>query len=242
MPPLIHGVIFFCVFGLLFTALEWIRPARPVSYRAVIRRDLAALALYELVFAPVAILVSNSLVQGHAVVPARLLALPLPARVVLYFVLADLGMYWIHRLLHSSYLWRIHRWHHSPTYMYWLAGIRATLPQEILFTLPFALCAPLLQHAPPWLFLAIFAVGFLTNNWMHANVTWNSSRLERLLVTPRYHHVHHDAHPDHYSANLGALFTVWDRVFGTYVDPQHVQDLSFGIDGRHSELRLALGF
>jgi len=125
--------------------------------------------------------------------------------------------------------------------MYWLAGIRATVPNQVLFNLPFAFCAPLLHHAPGWLFMLIFAEGFFQNNWMHMNVTWRSRWLEWVLVTPRYHHIHHSNRPEHHGANLGSRLTIWDQIFGTYVDPEDVRDITFGIERAPSPARLALG-
>jgi len=45
--------IMFGGFGLLFTAIELLRPARPLSYRAALKNDLPALAIYGLIFLPV---------------------------------------------------------------------------------------------------------------------------------------------------------------------------------------------
>jgi sterol desaturase/sphingolipid hydroxylase (fatty acid hydroxylase superfamily) len=43
-------------------------------------------------------------------------------------------------------------------------------------------------------------------------------------------------------ANLAALFTIWDRIFGTYADPGALRrELSFGIDDKVSLIRLSLG-
>jgi sterol desaturase/sphingolipid hydroxylase (fatty acid hydroxylase superfamily) len=241
MPSYLHYPIVFCSVGLLFTAVELLRPARPLNYRAVIKSDLAALALYGLLFLPAAIYLSNTLMKPDYFFLRGLLHLPLLVRLILYYVLADLGLYGLHRLMHSRYFWRIHRWHHSPPYMYWLAGIRATVPNQFLFNLPLAFCAPLLHHAPGWLFMLIFAEGFFQNNWMHMNVTWRSRWLEWIFVTPRYHHIHHSKRPEHHGANLGSRLTIWDRIFGTYVDPDGVEEISFGIDGPTSPARLALG-
>jgi sterol desaturase/sphingolipid hydroxylase (fatty acid hydroxylase superfamily) len=236
-----YAVFFFCVFGLLFTTLEVFYPARPISYRAVIKSDLIAVALYELLFFPGSLYLSNWLVRPHYFFLKNLLELPLLVRVILYYILADFGTYWFHRLMHTRYVWRVHRWHHSPNYIYWLAGIRASLPQQALFNLPFAFCLPLLGHAPSWLYLGILAENFLRNDWMHMNVTWRSNWLEWLLVTPRYHHIHHSNDPRHYKANLGSLLTIWDRLFGTYVNPDEVKEISFGIDEVNSAVRFALG-
>ncbi len=60
--------------------------------------------------------------------------------------------------------------------------------------------------------------------------------------TPRYHHIHHSDNPAHYKANLAALFTIWDRLFGTYVNPDDVKEpLSFGIGENVPLVRLAIG-
>ena len=116
--------------------------------------------------------------------PQAVTHLPFAARVVLYYVMADFGLYWVHRLLHTKPLWRTHKWHHSPTYMYWLAGIRGSLPQQIVFTLPVMAAFPLLDLAPAWLLILIPYEAVVRNNCMHMNVTWRSNWLEWLIVTP----------------------------------------------------------
>jgi sterol desaturase/sphingolipid hydroxylase (fatty acid hydroxylase superfamily) len=74
------------------------------------------------------------------------------------------------------------------------------------------------------------------------NVSWKSKWLEYLIVTPRYHHVHHSDNPTHYRSNLGSLMTVWDRIFGTYFDPVKVKEtLIFGIGEKIVPMRLVLG-
>jgi sterol desaturase/sphingolipid hydroxylase (fatty acid hydroxylase superfamily) len=236
-----YGLAFFFSFGLVFTVLELMRPARPVEYRSVLKGDIVALALYQLLFFPAALYISTHVAPPSKFLFRGLLNWPLPLRVALFYLLADFGSYWFHRLMHSEYLWRIHQWHHSPTYMYWLAGIRATIPQQILFNLPVIFCFPLLHHAPSWLLLAVLAETFFRNDWQHANVAWRSQWLEWLFVTPRYHHIHHSSDPRHYTANMGSLLTVWDRLFGTYVDPEKVGEISFGIGEVKSPVRLALG-
>lgn len=241
MPSVLQWPIIFCGCGLLFTAMELMRPARPLAYRAVLKGDLAALAVYGLLLLPVSIYLTDRLVPPHHSVLGAWLDLPLIARLVLYYVLGDLGLYGMHRLMHTSSLWRIHRWHHSPPYMYWLAGIRASVPNQVLFNLPFAFFAPLLHDAPEWLLTLLFLEAFFQNNWMHTNVTWRSRWLEWVFVTPRYHHIHHSKSPEHHGANLASRLTVWDRIFGTYVDPEGVGELSFGIDDAPSSTRLALG-
>ena len=118
--------VLFILRAIFFTTLEVLWPARVVSYRVVLRDDLIACIGYVWIIFPLASFATSF---GYHRWPAAIGTLPLIARVTIYFVLADLGHYWIHRLMHQQFFWRVHKWHHSPTYMYWLGGVRATLPQ-----------------------------------------------------------------------------------------------------------------
>jgi len=223
------------------TAIEIWRPARPVAYRKVFPYDLTVFLVYQFVVFPAASQI-NQWIYLRPHLPDTILALPLVLRVVCYLVIADLGHYWIHRLMHHKALWRIHKWHHAPTYMYWLAGVRTTIPQQVLVNLPYMFAYSFLDLAPWWMNLAIGAFNSFQNDWMHVNVTWRSNWLEWFVVTPRYHHIHHSDSPLHYKANLAALFTVWDRLFGTYVDPDSIKEpLTFGIGEDVPLVRLAVG-
>ncbi|MEY4527087.1 MAG: hypothetical protein RL768_806, partial [Nitrospirota bacterium] len=101
------------------TAIEIWRPARPVAYRKVFPYDLTVFLVYQFVVFPAASQINHWIyLRPH--LPDTILALPLVLRVVCYLVIADCGHYWIHRLMHHQALWRIHKWHHAPTYMYWM--------------------------------------------------------------------------------------------------------------------------
>ena len=122
------------------------------------------------------------------------------------------------------------------------AGVRATIPQQVLVNLPYIFAFSFLDLAPWWMNLAIGAFNSFQNDWMHVNVTWRSNWLEWVVVTPRYHHIHHSDNPLHFKANLAALFTIWDRLFGTYVDPDSIKEpLTFGIGEEVPLVRLAVG-
>jgi sterol desaturase/sphingolipid hydroxylase (fatty acid hydroxylase superfamily) len=160
---------------------------------------------------------------------------------VFLFALDGIG-YWMHRFWHTSWGWSIHRWHHAPTELYWLAGIRASFPQVVLANIPYLLAFPLLKPVPALFFPLYSYLMVLTNNWMHMNVTWQSRKLEWLFVTPRYHRVHHLKEIGRAGANFGVLFTVWDRLFGTHVDPERVESTGpYGIQETVHPVRLAIG-
>jgi sterol desaturase/sphingolipid hydroxylase (fatty acid hydroxylase superfamily) len=219
--------ISYAVLGVLFTALELLRPARRLRYRKALLVDAIGFAVYQFAVFPLALAICTPL-AGHVLLPPALLDIWLPVRVVAYYLIADCGSYWLHRLMHTRHIWRIHRWHHSPTQMYWLAGVRASLPQQILFNLPYLAAVPLLTGIPPWGIVAVTLEGVVRNNWMHMNVAWRSNWIERVFVTPRYHHIHHSADADQHDGNYGSLFSIWDRLFGTYLDPDTTAPKTFG--------------
>ena len=90
----------------------------------------------------------------------------------------------------------------------------------------------MLAPAQWWVYTALVIFDYLLVDWMHLNVPWGSRWIESVFVTPRYHHIHHNANLIHYNRNLGDIFTVWDRLFGTCLDPsieRNTKGLDFGI-------------
>lgn len=226
---------------LILTRIERAHPAHPISYKKVWKRDAVAGLVFTAAVFPAAVFVDNYL-PVRPTVPASIMALPLVVRFFIYMVVADFGHYWVHRLLHTNAFWRAHKWHHYPTYMYWLAGDRGSVIQQILVNIPYIFGGVLLDVGPWWIALVIATKNSLQNDWMHLNVPWGSRWLEWFIVTPRYHHIHHSDDPQHYKGNLAALFTIWDRLFGTYVDPDTTRrDLKFGIGENPGPLRLFIG-
>jgi sterol desaturase/sphingolipid hydroxylase (fatty acid hydroxylase superfamily) len=221
------GIIVYVGFGAACTLAELVWPARKLRYGKALPLDAVAFAFYQLAVFPAAVWVSDP-VTGVVHMPAAVLAVPLAIRLVALYLIADLGSYWMHRLMHTRHVWRVHRWHHSSTRVYWLSGVRSTIPQQVLFNLPFALAVPILAGAPLSLFLGIVVEGVVQNHWMHMNVGWGARWLEWVLVTPRYHHIHHSADAQQHDGNYGALFAIWDHLFGTYLDPDAVTPRAFG--------------
>ncbi len=230
--------------GLVCWALERARPAHKVDYWAgeAFWMDVVSLVAMQWLIFPYSTRITGP-VQGKIVLPAAWYGLALPLRIAICYLVADCGSYWMHRLMHTKLAWRFHRWHHTPRQLYWFAGVRATLPQQILFNVPYfamvgvATSNPMLAaEVSVWMMIA----GVVTNHWMHINVSWRSNWLEKMFVTPRYHHIHHSANPEHHG-NYGTLFTLWDRLFGTYVDPDTVKPKKFGTGEKRDPVLLMIG-
>jgi sterol desaturase/sphingolipid hydroxylase (fatty acid hydroxylase superfamily) len=97
--------------AIFFTTMEVVWPARPVPYRAVIWNDLVASMAYAYVIFPLAGYLSRTMIGYHPF-PAMISEWPLILRVALYFLLADFGHDWIHRLMSEPQQQSI-QWHSS---------------------------------------------------------------------------------------------------------------------------------
>jgi sterol desaturase/sphingolipid hydroxylase (fatty acid hydroxylase superfamily) len=230
-------------FGAICTVIELVRPARKLRYRKALPGDLVAFVVYQLAITPIAAYACAPAVAfalHH--LSATVASLPFAPRILAYYLAADFGSYWMHRLMHTRHLWRLHRWHHSPQQLYWLSGVRASLPQQILFNLPYIAALPILSGGPNWIGVVVIVEGVLRNDWMHMNVRWRSNWLERVLVTPRYHQIHHSDDAELHDGNYGSLFSIWDRLFGTYLDPDTTEPRKFGTgEPPRDPVLLALG-
>jgi len=101
-----HNLFFplaFVVRLVVMTGIEWIRPARQVDYRKVLGRDILLISIYWFGMVPISEYIDR-LIAVRPNLPVVILQLPLPVRVLCYFVIADLGHYWIHRLMHHRYV------------------------------------------------------------------------------------------------------------------------------------------
>jgi sterol desaturase/sphingolipid hydroxylase (fatty acid hydroxylase superfamily) len=171
-------------------------------------------------------------------------AWPIPVVLMCNLLVVDCAVYWSHRFLHSRALWCTHAWHHSSRYVYWASGLRGS-PVHIVITLAPASIAYLLFPLSGYgLVITAYTVFHLVNqHYLHSNI-WlpYQAALERLFVTPRFHFVHHSATPTRTNSNYGFVFSIWDHLFGTYVDPDTVpSDDPLGLDYEISNRRLLLG-
>ncbi|MET0205001.1 MAG: exosortase-associated EpsI family protein, partial [Casimicrobiaceae bacterium] len=80
--------------------------------------------------------------------------------------------------------------------------------------------------------------------WSHANLRL-PGRLDRVLrsvvVTPAVHATHHSNLRAETDSNFGAVLTIWDRLFRTYVDPERARIPHFGLDYFHRKDDTRLG-
>jgi sterol desaturase/sphingolipid hydroxylase (fatty acid hydroxylase superfamily) len=223
----------------LVALAELLRPRRRREFPAL-RRRLGNLGIW-LVNVVLAAFVFASPVTFRPRLGA-VLGLPLPswpiadagASFIAAFLLLDLLHYAVHRWQHAApFLWRFHALHHSDpdvdvttsvrhhpveyliaAGIYWLAALALDIPAIVL-----------MSHA-----VAVFAAASIT----HGNLRfpeWLERWLQPMLITIDLHRIHHSVSSAEANSNFGAVFSVWDRLFGTYARITRTQQerIVFGV-------------
>jgi len=158
--------------------------------------------------------------------------LPFSVRFLAGFLLLDLTNYWTHRLEHLiSPLWRLHQVHHADPDCDVTTGLRSH-PFEFLFTQAGLVLVVAATALPAASAMAYAFVNLLASFATHANgrlPQWADRSLRSVLISPDTHHAHHSIEPEFQQGNYGVILSIWDRAFGTWIEPSHNTD-RFGLE------------
>lgn len=162
------------------------------------------------------------------------LGLPFWALIIFGVLALDLFAYFAHVLLHKSWLgWQFHRVHHSENLVDVTTAFRQH-PGETVWRILWQLGAILVFGIPLWVVVVYLILSGLNAELEHANIRLNLrvDRLLRLLVvTPNMHKVHHSRDQRETDSNYSNIFSLWDRLFGTYTSATDFRRLNYGLDG-----------
>lgn len=147
--------------------------------------------------------------------------LPFWLAVILSVVAMDFIIYLQHVLVHAvPALWRLHRVHHADLDYDVTTGARFHTLEIILSML--IKFATIIVLGPPVVAVVIFEVVLnAMAMFNHANVRLPLGLdrvLRMLVVTPDMHRVHHSVEDNEANSNFGFNLSIWDRMFGTYID------------------------
>jgi sterol desaturase/sphingolipid hydroxylase (fatty acid hydroxylase superfamily) len=131
-------------------------------------------------------------------------------------LLTDLVQYWVHRVFHRvPWLWKFHAVHHSAKTMDWLASSRMHLVEIVLLRGLTVIPMYILGFSNPAIYLYLVFVFFLSA-MVHSNMRIKFRVLDRLVVTPRFHHWHHGLEKEAIDVNFAVHYPFLDWIFGTY--------------------------
>jgi len=130
-------------------------------------------------------------------------------------VLFDFCDYWLHRASHeSAVFWAAHVVHHQSQDFNFSTALRqesAYLFLGWVFYLPMALVG-----VSPDLFGIAGLIVLVYQFWIHTEHVGKLGWFDRVFSSPSNHRVHHAVNDRYIDKNYGAIFVLWDRMFGTF--------------------------
>ena len=164
---------------------------------------------------------------------------------VVFFTFDDFTKYWVHRWMHKwPILWALHKVHHSAETLNPITVYRTHPLEGILFSLRGAFSLGIVISMFFFIFgdkvdlVTILGVNFLVfsfhvagSNLRHSHIDikyW--SWLEKILISPAQHQLHHSLDERHYDKNFGAALAIWDWMFGSLHHSEDIDDLVLGVE------------
>lgn len=141
------------------------------------------------------------------------------------FPLVDLGYYWFHRRSHDVQLmWLGHGVHHSGQAYNLSTALRQGGFERLCSPL-FFLHMALLGY-PPATFQVCKAWHSVYQFWPHTDFLAGKlpAAVEFIFNTPKHHRVHHARNAAYLRKNFAGMFIAWDRLLGTFVEEDPVND------------------
>lgn len=160
-------------------------------------------------------------------------SVPLWAEVLIGVLLLDLiGAYAPHWVEHKiKPLWMIHLVHHSDHHVDTTTANRHH-PLESIIRFVFTLFGVLLVGAPIGIVMLYQSLSLVATQFTHANIKLPKKVdhfMSYVLVSPDMHKTHHHYRLPYTDSNYGNIFSLWDRLFGTYL-PFDREKLVYGVD------------
>jgi len=176
--------------------------------------------------------ISAWVLQNFALIDVDLALFDMSPRGLLLWALAlagfDFCYYWQHRLGHEmSILWAAHAVHHQSEDYNLSTALRQT-STSFLFSWIFYL--PLFLLGMPFeVFVTVNALDLIYQFWVHTQLVGKLGWLDRVMVTPSNHRVHHAQNEIYIDRNYGGIFILWDRMFGSFQEELDDEPVVFGV-------------
>lgn len=135
---------------------------------------------------------------------------------ILTFIIIDFNGYWVHRWSHHINLfWNLHVIHHSSEEFNLACALRQSISSFFnLFTV--LLLPAAILGIPEQVIAVVGPIQLFAQFWYHTRHINRMGFLEKIIVTPSHHRVHHAVNPEYMDKNLSQIFIIWDKLFGTF--------------------------
>lgn len=144
----------------------------------------------------------------------------------------DFSSWLVHWVMHKNwYLWKFHLIHHSDNKVDVTTGLRHH-PGDSLLRGIFFLLLIFISGAPMYSVMIYQTLVVIATAFTHANISLPPKLdkfLSYFLISPNMHKVHHHWQQPYTDTNYGAVFSIWDRMFGTF-SSLPVSQIKYGLD------------
>jgi sterol desaturase/sphingolipid hydroxylase (fatty acid hydroxylase superfamily) len=132
------------------------------------------------------------------------------------FIVLDFAGYWVHRWSHHiNIFWNLHIIHHSSEEFNLACALRQSISNFVnIFT--FLLIPAALVGVPANVIAVVAPLHLFAQFWYHTRHIGKMGFLEKIIVTPSHHRVHHAINKEYLDKNLSQIFIIWDKLFGTF--------------------------
>lgn len=135
---------------------------------------------------------------------------------IIAFVALDLTGYLTHRIDHKvNFFWNAHIIHHSSEEFNLACALRQSISVFFRMFTIFLLPAALLG-VPATVVAIVAPLHLFAQFWYHTQHIDKMGFLEKIIVTPSHHRVHHAINKEYMDRNYGQIFIFWDKWFGTF--------------------------
>ncbi len=128
----------------------------------------------------------------------------------------DFLFYWLHRVDHyCRFFWAVHVTHHSSEEFNLTVGFRSSVFQPLyrfVYFIPLSLIG-----FDPLDTMFMYAATQIYGILIHTKTIGKLGFLEWFLSTPSHHRVHHASNINYLDKNMGMVFIIWDKLFGTFI-------------------------
>lgn len=171
------------------------------------------------------------------------------AYTIVFLLINDFTYYLFHWLFHKiPLLWEFHKVHHSATVLNPITQYRIHPVELIVNNSRLILLLSVMNgvfdylsesNYGPVTYLGVNITVLLFNFWganlrhSHVKLTY-FDWLEKYLISPFQHQIHHSNNPKLFNKNMGSKLAIWDRLFGTLVTSEEVEELAVGL-GKEDE-------
>jgi sterol desaturase/sphingolipid hydroxylase (fatty acid hydroxylase superfamily) len=157
--------------------------------------------------------------------------LPFWAQTIVFLIVSDAMLYWIHRVFHGPLLWKFHAVHHSSEDLDWISAARFH-PVNLLFGAVAVDVTLILAGISPNVFILLGPLMIAHSAFAHANLNWTLGPLKYVIVGPVFHRSHHELTERGEPKNFATLFPLFDLLFGTFAMPAGVRPRTYGVPER----------